>query len=96
LDVQTPAICVDPPGNGEWVEEKLKAPFPTLSDSKRDVTELYGTPSPRYLNHEASTINTPTLLLIDRTGTIRWIHWATNFLVRGAVEKDLAEARKLI
>jgi hypothetical protein len=35
------------------------------------------------------------LVLIDKTGTIRWIHQATNFRVREAIEGDLAEARKL-
>jgi peroxiredoxin len=95
LDVQILAISVDPPENGKWVEEKLMASFPILSDSKREVMELYGTRSPEYHNHEGASINTPTLVLIDKTGTIRWIHQATNFRVREAVEEDLAEARKL-
>ena len=35
LDLQVLAISIDPPEKGKWVEEKLKAPFPILSDSKR-------------------------------------------------------------
>lgn len=95
LDVQILAVSVDPPDRGKWVEEKLKAPFPTLSDAKRQVMELYGTRSPEYHNREGSSINTPTLVLIDKTGTIRWIHQATDYRVREAVEEDLAQARKL-
>jgi peroxiredoxin len=95
LDVQILAISVDPPAKGKFVKEKLKAPFPILSDSKREVMELYGTRSPQYHNHAGGSINTPTLVLIDKTGTIRWIHQAANFRVRETVEEDLAQAQKL-
>jgi peroxiredoxin len=95
LDVQILAISVDPPDKAKWVEEKLKAPFPILSDSKRDVMELYGTRSPEHHNREGGSINTPTLVLIDRTGVIRWIHQASNYRIRETVEEDLTQARKL-
>jgi len=95
LDVKILAISLDPPGKGKWVRDKLKAWFPILSDSKQRVMELYGTRSPQYHNHQGGAINTPTLVMIDQTGTIRWIHQATNFRVREAVEEDLAQARKL-
>ncbi len=94
LDVQVLAISVDSPDEGKWVE-KLKATFPFLSDSKREVIELYGTRSPEHHNPEGASINTPTLVLIDKTGTIRWIHQAANFRIREAIEEDLAQARKL-
>ena len=45
LDVQLLAISVDPLEKVKWVEGKLKAPFPILSDSKQAVMELYGTRS---------------------------------------------------
>jgi peroxiredoxin len=95
LDVQILAISVDPPDKRKWAQEKLNATFPFLSDSKRQVMELHGTRSPRYHNREGGAINTPTLVLIDKAGKIRWIHQATNFRVREAVEVDLAQARKL-
>ena len=95
LDVQVLAISVDPPERGQFVQEKLKADFPILSDSKREVMELYGTRSPKYRNREGGSINTPTLVLVDKSGIIRWIHQATNFRVREAIEEDLAQARKL-
>ena len=95
MDVQVLAISVDPPDKGKWAREKLNATFPFLSDSKREVMELYGTRSPEYHNREGGIINTPTLVLIDKTGTIRWIHQATNFRVRATIDEDLAEAREL-
>jgi peroxiredoxin len=95
LNVQILAISVDPSDRAKWAKEKLKAPFPILSDSNRTVMDLYDTRSPEYHNFQGVSINTPTLVLIDKTGTIRWIHQATNFRVRAAVEEDLAQARKL-
>jgi peroxiredoxin len=95
LDVQILAISVDPPDKGKWAAEKLDATFPFLSDSEHKVMELYGTRSPEYHNRQGGSINTPTLVLIDKSGTIRWIHQATNFRVRESVENDLAEARRL-
>lgn len=95
LDVQILAISLDPVGKAQWAAEKLKAPFPMLSDSNHDVMDLYGTRSPQYHNREGGDINTPTLVLIDKSGTVRWIHQATNYRVREAVGEDLAQARKL-
>jgi peroxiredoxin len=95
LDVQILAVSVDPPAEGKLVEKKLKVPFPILSDSKHEVMELYGTRSPEYHNQSGASINTPTLVLIDKTGRIRWIYQATNFRVRETIEEDLAQARKL-
>ena len=71
LDVQVLAISVDSPERGRSVHERLKADFPILSDSKREVMELYGTRSPKYRNHEDGSINTPTLVLVDKSGIIR-------------------------
>lgn len=95
LDVQILAISVDPPAKGKWAQEKLSATFPFLSDSKHEVMELYGTRSPEYHNHEGGSVNTPTTVLIDKAGTIRWIHQATYYRVREADEEDLAQAQKL-
>lgn len=95
LNVQILAISVDRRAWGRWAKERLDAPFPILSDSRQVLMDLYGTRSPEYRNREGISINTPTLVLIDRKGTIRWIHQAENFRVRAPVEEDLAEARKL-
>ena len=95
LDVQVLGVSVDPPDKARVAQDKLKAPFPILSDAKAGLMELYGTRSPANRGPGGSFINTPTLVLIDKTGTIRWIHQADNFRVRAPIEEDLAEARKL-
>ena len=95
LDVQVLAVSVDPPEKARETQQKLRAPFPLLSDSKHEAMEAYGTRSLAYHGPGNNTINTPTLVLIDRTGTVQWIHQATDYKVRAPVSQVLAEARKL-
>ncbi|TAN21874.1 MAG: redoxin domain-containing protein [Acidobacteria bacterium] len=95
LDVQILAISVDPIAKARWVHDHLHTPFPILSDAKQQVMKLYGTRSPEYRNLLGISVNTPTLVLIDQQGIIRWIHQASNFRLREPVEKVLAQARKL-
>jgi len=73
----------------------LKAPFPFLSDAQGRLQSLYGTRSPEYHNPKGVSVNTPTLVLIDRKGIIRWIHQAQSYKKRSPVAADLAQARKL-
>ncbi len=86
---------MDPPEKARETQQKLKTPFPLLSDSKQDVMETYGTRSLAYHGPRNSTINTPTLVLIDRAGTVRWIHQAADYKVRAPISEVLAEAQKL-
>jgi len=52
--------------------EKLRIPFPILSDERGLVMDLYRTRAP-----EASgLLNVPTLVIVDSKGVIRWIHQA--------------------
>lgn len=95
LDVQLLAISVDPADRAREVQSRFKDAVPILSDAKQQVMDLYGTRSPEYKNQLGIDINTPTLVLIDRQGIIRWIHQASNYRIRASVEDDLAEARKL-
>jgi peroxiredoxin len=95
LDVQLLAISVDSPDKTKWVADTLHTPFPVLSDAKLEVMGVYGTRSPEYRNRLGISINTPTLVLIDKTDTIRWIHQATKYSVRNPVEDDLGHARQL-
>lgn len=95
LDVQLLAISVDPADRAREVQSRFNDAVPILSDAKQQVMDLYGTRSPEYKNQLGIDINTPTLVLIDRQGIIRWIHQASNYRIRASVEDDLAEARKL-
>ena len=95
LDVQLLAISVDPVERAHETKLKLKASFPMLSDSEDIVMGLYGIRSPVYKGPNGVAINTPTLVLIDKTGTIRWIHQAADYKIRPPVSEDLNEIRKL-
>ena len=95
LDVQVLAISVDPLGKISEARAKLKALFPMLSDSHDKVMELYGTRSPVFKNRDVASINTPTLVLIDKAGTIRWLHQAANYRIRAPISEVLNEIRKL-
>lgn len=95
LDVQVLAVSVDAPEKARETQQKLKAPFPFLSDSKQQAMETYGTRSLAYHGPGKSTINTPTLVLIDKAGTVRWIHQAADYKVRAPISEVLAEAKKL-
>jgi peroxiredoxin len=95
LDVRIIAISVDPPDKAKFLQEKLHAPFSILSDSQDEAMDRYGTRSPQYKSRAGAVLNTPTLILMDKSHRIRWIHQATNYRVRENVEEDLAEAGKL-
>ena len=95
LDVEVLGVSVDPIDKASEARAKLKAPFPMLSDSDGKVMDLYGTRSPVYKNRAGTAINTPTLVLIDRTGTIRWLHQAADYRIRAPISEVLNEIRKL-
>ena len=79
-----------------WSKEKINLPFPVLSDEKRTAMNLYNTRSlSTYKGPEGGPYNHATLILIDATGTIRWIYRNPDYRVRSTVEEDLAQIRKL-
>lgn len=95
LNVQVLGVSVDPVDKASEARNKLKAPFPMLSDLHGKVMDLYGTRSPLYKNRNGAAINTPTLVLIDKTGTIRWLHQAADYRIRAPISLVLNEIRKL-
>lgn len=95
IHIQLIALSVDPVAKAAVVRDRFHAPFPILSDAQFKAMNRYGTRSPEYRNRLGISVNTPTLILIDRKGVIRWIHQATDYRVRASVEQDLAEARQL-
>ena len=95
LDCQVLAISIDPVAKAREARTKLSAPFPFLSDSNEVAMDLYGTRSPVYKNRNGAAINTPTLVLIDKAGTIRWLHQAADYRIRAPISEDLNEIRKL-
>jgi peroxiredoxin len=95
LKVQVLGVSIDTISEARMVQQRLKAPFPVLSDSGLKVMGLYGTASPIYRVRDGRPINTPTLVLIDRKGIIRWIHQAEDYRIRAPISQDLEQIRKL-
>lgn len=94
LDVRVIGVTTDPIEKARETRDKVKISFPILSDAKQEAMEIYGTRNPDRAPDE-EPINTPTLVLIDKSGTIRWIHQAVDYRVRAPISKVLEEARKL-
>ncbi len=91
LEVKILGISTDPPEKSREVATKMKTSIPILSDEKGLAMELYGTRNP----DREELLNVPTLVMIDRSGVIRWIHQAEDYKVRAPVGVVLEEARKL-
>lgn len=93
LDVEILGVSSDPVEKARETKAKVKLPFPILSDHKLEAMEAYGLRNPEHPGDPP--INIPTLVLIDRTGTIRWVHQSEDYRVRPPATKALSEARKL-
>lgn len=90
------AVSTDPLEKARWSQSKIQIPFPVLSDDKRTAMNLYNTVSlSAYPAPDGGKYNHATLILIDATGTIRWIYRNPDYTVRATVTDDLAEIRKL-
>lgn len=96
LGVEIVALSVDPLPQARQVWQQFHAAFPVLSDAQFRVMQLYGTRSPEYKNELGISVNTPTLILIDARGVIRWIHQANSFRVRSTWQNDLAHCRAVV
>lgn len=90
------AVSTDSLEKARWSKEKIKLPFPVLSDEKRTAMNLYNTRSlSTYKGPDGGPYNHATLILIDASGTIRWIYRNPDYRVRSTVEEDLVQIRKL-
>ena len=95
LGVEVVALSVDPLPQARQVWRRFGRRFPVLSDAKFHAMQLYGTRSPEYKNQLGISVNTPTLILIDAQGVIRWVHQAENYRVRSSWQNDLAHCREV-
>ncbi len=98
LDVDVLGISVDPVDKALMTEQKFDVPFPVLSDANREVMNLYGTKAPLPPGSSLSihgTFSYPILVLIDKTGTIRWIDILDESSVTGPAADSLAQSQKL-
>lgn len=100
-DIGLLAVSVDSVERSRTTAQQLKLPFLLLSDSDREVLRLYGTIGHKPMDQAApdgKPVHTPTLVVIDRNGTVRWIRRAADFKVTAPVSEvvpqALAEATK--
>lgn len=89
------ALSVDRPAQARRVKQELKIPFPVLSDWRRTVLNLYGTGLNLKVGPHKGPFDMATLVLIDKTGTVRWIHISTNYKVRLPISEDIAQMRRI-
>ena len=90
------AISTDPLDEARWIKEKMGTPFPVLSDSNRVVMDLYGTKFlTTYQSPDGGPYNHATLILVDKSGIVRWIYRNADYRVRASVADDLAHIRQL-
>jgi peroxiredoxin len=67
--------------------------FPFLLDEDRAVTKAYGLY--HALGHDAFRIADPATLIIDRSGTVRYIYRGDNQTDRAPIEEVLDDLRKI-
>ncbi len=87
--IRIAAISVDPPETNRPHRQKLGLSFPLLSDVSRETIRRYG------LLHSGggpggSDISMPAEILVDSTGTIRWVNFTESATVRIRPEQVLA------
>ena len=87
--VQIYAVSVDSPEANRALRERVGAGYTFLSDP--DATVLgqlnirHHTPNPT-----GKDIAVPTQILVDKTGTVRWIYQTSNYRIRARPETILA------
>jgi hypothetical protein len=69
-------ISVDPPENNARMVGKLLLPFPLLSDPRGELIKRYG------LWDEEEGVAVPSIVVIDRSGEIRYLYSGSDFADR--------------
>ena len=92
--VQPVAISVDSPRQSADLARKAHYTYPLLSDPGAKTIRQYG------LLHEkagenGADIARPAELLVDKSGTVRWVNLTEDFRVRARPEEMLRAARGL-
>ena len=81
---QVAGISVDPPEHNSRMVGKLRLPFPLLSDPRGDLIKRYG------LWDEEGGVAKPSILVVDRSGEIRYLYTGGDFADRPGDEEVLA------
>ena len=83
------AISVDNKDKNRELVDKLKLPFPVLSDTDHRVIDAYDLFNPE------GKIAKPALLVIDQRGVVRWSFLDEDYKIRAVNDVVLDELRKL-
>src|SRR3712207_4584516 len=81
---QVAGISVDPPGNNARMVGELLLPFPLLSDPRGELIKRYG------LWDEEEGVAAPSILVVDRSGEIRYRYSGSDFADRPGDEEVFA------
>ena len=92
--VRPVAISVDAPEQSETLRRKAGYTFTFLSDPNLDAIKRYGVVH-KGAGEGGRDIARPAELLIDRSGTVRWVNLTEDIRVRARPEQLLAAARSL-
>ena len=88
------AISVDAPEASERLRRQAGYTFTFLSDPGLRAISRYGLVHKGAGEH-GRDISRPAELLVDRTGTVRWVNLTEDLRVRARPEVMVEEARKL-
>ena len=83
------AISVDGPEESSQLADKLKVPFPILSDPGHKVIDTYG------ILDTGGQISKAAVFIIDLKGIVRWSYIADDYKVRPLDETLLAELARI-
>lgn len=83
------AISVDPAEKNRELAEKLKIPFPVLSDIDLKTIKAYDILDP------GGKISRAVVLILDRKGIVRWSYVADDYKVRPLDDELLAQLKKI-
>jgi len=80
---------VDGKDKSSELVNKLKLPFPVLSDVDHKIIDAYD------LYNPDGKIAKPALFVLDKKGVVRWVFLDEDYRIRAVNDAVLAELRKL-
>ncbi len=83
------AISVDKPEKSKELGDKLRIPFPILSDVDHKIIDAYG------LYNAEGKISKPATLVLDSKGIERWSFFEEDYRVRPLDDVILEELKKI-
>lgn len=83
------AISIDKPDKSQPMADKLKIPFPILSDPEHKVIDAYD------LFNSAGKISKPAVFILDKKAVVRWSFFDEDYKVRPLNEVLLEELKKI-